>query len=111
MFRYMLSSVDRFLPNYSSLCTNLSEIAALSLALVPTSAVATGAQLNMAELYPLMPSTDGALGSIIVEPQDAPAPVPITDQEVGEYREQDRYLPVRDVFLLSLYPKTHAVTH
>ena len=54
----------------------------------------------MAELHPLKPSTDGALGSIIVEPQDAPTPIPITDQEVGEYREQDRYLPVRDVLSL-----------
>ena len=27
-----------------------------------------------------------------VEPVE---PVPITEQEVGEYREQDRYLPVR----------------
>ena len=26
--------------------------------------------------------------------QDAPEPAPITDQEVGEYREQDRFLPV-----------------
>lgn len=27
--------------------------------------------------------------------QDAPEPAPITEQEVGEYREQDRFLPVR----------------
>ena len=26
--------------------------------------------------------------------QDASEPVPITEQEVGEYREQDRFLPV-----------------
>ena len=26
--------------------------------------------------------------------QDAPEPAPITEQEVGEYREQDRFLPV-----------------
>src|SRR6266550_1428789 len=25
---------------------------------------------------------------------DSPEPAPITDQEVGEYREQDRFLPV-----------------
>ena len=28
---------------------------------------------------------------------DATEPVPITEQEVGEYREQDRYLPVSPV--------------
>ena len=26
---------------------------------------------------------------------EAPEPAPITEQEVGEYREQDRFLPVR----------------
>ena len=34
------------------------------------------------------------------QPEETPEPVPITEQEVGEYREQDRFLPVR------LYP-TH----
>lgn len=29
-----------------------------------------------------------------MQPQDTPEPVPITEQEVGEYREQDRFLPV-----------------
>ncbi|TFY82171.1 hypothetical protein EWM64_g1847 [Hericium alpestre] len=29
--------------------------------------------------------------------QDAPEPAPITEQEVGEYREQDRYLPIANV--------------
>lgn len=29
--------------------------------------------------------------------QDAPEPAPITDQEVGEYREQDRFLPIANV--------------
>lgn len=31
--------------------------------------------------------------------QDAPQPAPITEQEVGEYREQDRFLPVSVVTL------------
>ncbi|EIM81876.1 histone-fold-containing protein [Stereum hirsutum FP-91666 SS1] len=29
--------------------------------------------------------------------QEAPEPAPITEQEVGEYREQDRYLPIANV--------------
>lgn len=29
--------------------------------------------------------------------QDAPEPAPITEQEVGEYREQDRFLPIANV--------------
>jgi hypothetical protein len=28
-------------------------------------------------------------------PAEAPEPAPITEQEVGQYREQDRFLPVR----------------
>ncbi|KAF9261302.1 histone-fold-containing protein [Marasmius fiardii PR-910] len=31
------------------------------------------------------------------QPQEAPVPPPITDQEVGEYREQDRFLPIANV--------------
>jgi hypothetical protein len=48
----------------------------------------------MAELQPIMPSTDPATGDPIVPPQETPEPVPITDREVGDYREQDRFLPV-----------------
>jgi hypothetical protein len=33
---------------------------------------------------------------------DTPEPAPITDQEVGEYREQDRFLPVRSNYTLWL---------
>jgi hypothetical protein len=46
----------------------------------------------MSELQPIIPAQqdDGTLAS----PQDTPEPAPITDQEVGEYREQDRFLPV-----------------
>ncbi|RXW16488.1 hypothetical protein EST38_g9358 [Candolleomyces aberdarensis] len=51
----------------------------------------------MAELQPIMPSTDPATGDPIVEAQEAPEPVPITDREVGDYREQDRFLPIANV--------------
>ncbi|KAF4616620.1 hypothetical protein D9613_008892 [Agrocybe pediades] len=34
---------------------------------------------------------------LAIAPQDTPEPVPITDQEVGEYREQDRFLPIANV--------------
>lgn len=56
----------------------------------------------MAELQPLMPSTDGASSAMTVQPQGEPEPVPITDQEVGDYREQDRYLPVSHGFLRTM---------
>ena len=45
----------------------------------------------------IAPQTDGsgnAPEQAQQQPPDAPEPVPITEQEVGEYREQDRYLPV-----------------
>lgn len=42
---------------------------------------------------PIAPQDDGS-GSIPIE-HEPPEPAPITEQEVGEYREQDRYLPVR----------------
>ena len=44
----------------------------------------------------IAPQTDGSGNPPEqVQPQpDATEPVPITEQEVGEYREQDRYLPV-----------------
>jgi nuclear transcription Y subunit beta len=44
----------------------------------------------------IAPQTDGS-GSAPEQAQqqpDATEAVPITEQEVGEYREQDRYLPV-----------------
>jgi hypothetical protein len=58
----------------------------------------------MSELQPIIPAQqdDGILAS----PQDTPEPAPITEQEVGEYREQDRFLPVRDtVRVLALTPR------
>ena len=36
--------------------------------------------------------------------QDAPEPAPITEQEVGEYREQDRFLPVSTTTLPPHFP-------
>lgn len=44
-----------------------------------------------------MPSADPNTGALVVSPQDAPEAAPITEQEVGEYREQDRFLPIANV--------------
>lgn len=62
----------------------------------------------MAELHPIMPSADPNTGALVVSPQDAPEAAPITEQEVGEYREQDRFLPVRhySLFLLDSFVVT-----
>ncbi|KAH9830085.1 histone-fold-containing protein [Rhodofomes roseus] len=52
----------------------------------------------MSDFPPLniAPQDDGSgVAPATVEP--APEPVPITDQEVGEYREQDRFLPIANV--------------
>ncbi|KAF8886752.1 histone-fold-containing protein [Infundibulicybe gibba] len=49
----------------------------------------------MSELHPIIPAQED--GSLVVPAQDAPEPAPITDQEVGEYREQDRFLPIANV--------------
>ena len=53
----------------------------------------------MSELHPIIPAQqdDGILAS----PQETPEPAPITEQEVGEYREQDRFLPVCGNFALT----------
>jgi len=45
---------------------------------------------------PIAPQDDGS-GIVPAPVEDAPEPVPITDQEVGEYREQDRFLPIANV--------------
>jgi hypothetical protein len=44
----------------------------------------------------IAPQTDGSGNppEQVQQQPDATEPVPITEQEVGEYREQDRYLPV-----------------
>lgn len=54
----------------------------------------------MADFQPSQPPTiapqnDGS-GAAPEAPREAPEPAPITEQEVGEYREQDRFLPVRN---------------
>jgi hypothetical protein len=53
----------------------------------------------MADSFPptIAPQTDNSSHAPEATQQqtpDAADPVPITEQEVGEYREQDRYLPV-----------------
>ncbi|KAH7910960.1 histone-fold-containing protein [Hygrophoropsis aurantiaca] len=51
----------------------------------------------MSEGQPMIaPQEDGS--GMVPEPiHDTPEPVPITEQEVGEYREQDRFLPIANV--------------
>ncbi|KAH9005569.1 histone-fold-containing protein [Lactarius hatsudake] len=47
---------------------------------------------------PIAPQTDSSGNAPeTVQPPEPPEPVPITEQEVGEYREQDRYLPIANV--------------
>jgi nuclear transcription Y subunit beta len=48
----------------------------------------------MSEIQPpiIAPQDDG---SGIIPEHEAPEPAPITEEEVGDYREQDRFLPVR----------------
>ena len=52
----------------------------------------------MADSFPptIAPQTDnsGHAPEATQQTPDEADPVPITEQEVGEYREQDRYLPV-----------------
>lgn len=47
----------------------------------------------MSELQPIVPREENTDAGVALQ-QDTPEPVPITEQEVGEYREQDRFLPV-----------------
>ena len=42
-------------------------------------------------------------------PPEAVPPAPITEQEVGEYREQDRFLPVSTLPLATTHP--HSPLH
>lgn len=48
--------------------------------------------------YPqiLAPQNDGS--GVTAESGEQAPPAPITEQEVGEYREQDRFLPVSRLF-------------
>ncbi|KAI6131406.1 histone-fold-containing protein [Pisolithus croceorrhizus] len=43
------------------------------------------------------PVEDGSRGVVSQSAQEAREPAPITEQEVGEYREQDRFLPIANV--------------
>ncbi|KAI0312597.1 histone-fold-containing protein [Amylostereum chailletii] len=52
----------------------------------------------MSEFPPtIAPQTDGASTLPDDIPKEPPEPAPITEQEVGDYREQDRYLPIANV--------------
>jgi len=50
----------------------------------------------MSEYAPNIAPVDDGSGVPTETTQDAPEPAPITEQEVGEYREQDRFLPVSE---------------
>jgi len=50
----------------------------------------------MSEFPPIIaPQIEGGEGPQTI--QEPPEPAPITEQEVGEYREQDRFLPIANV--------------
>lgn len=51
----------------------------------------------MSEFPPNIAPLDDGSGLSHESVRDAPEPAPITEQEVGEYREQDRYLPIANV--------------
>jgi len=51
----------------------------------------------MSEFPPNIAPVDDGSGLAHENVRDAPEPAPITEQEVGEYREQDRYLPIANV--------------
>ncbi|KIJ95587.1 hypothetical protein K443DRAFT_682939 [Laccaria amethystina LaAM-08-1] len=49
------------------------------------------------DLLPIIPRDNDTAPLVVPSPEDAPEPTPITEQEVGEYREQDRFLPIANV--------------
>ena len=60
----------------------------------------------------IAPQSDGSGNppEQVQQEPDATEPVPITEQEVGEYREQDRYLPVSPAIpTLPLFHRTLSV--
>jgi hypothetical protein len=61
----------------------------------------------MSEFPPNIAPLDDGSGLAHESVRDAPEPAPITEQEVGEYREQDRYLPVRFIGTPLLSLKAH----
>lgn len=48
----------------------------------------------MSELPSIVPRDENNGGVMAIPQQETSDPNPITEQEVGEYREQDRFLPV-----------------
>ncbi|KAG2003710.1 transcriptional activator [Coprinopsis cinerea AmutBmut pab1-1] len=53
---------------------------------------------NLTDLQPLLAARDPANPDVLIAPQQpSTEQVPITEQEVGEYREQDRFLPIANV--------------
>ena len=59
--------------------------------------------MSTTDLQPIIPRDKDTAPLVVPSPEDAPEPTPITEQEVGEYREQDRFLPV-SCFLSSSFP-------
>ncbi|KIY65965.1 histone-fold-containing protein [Cylindrobasidium torrendii FP15055 ss-10] len=51
----------------------------------------------MADIQPRIASLDDPDAAQAPQDDDASTPPPITEQEVGEYREQDRFLPIANV--------------
>ncbi|KAJ6606948.1 histone-fold-containing protein [Mycena sp. CBHHK59/15] len=50
----------------------------------------------MSDLHPLIPASHDN-GSHTVQSKPAPEATVITEQDIGEYREQDRFLPIANV--------------
>lgn len=55
----------------------------------------------MSDIQPMIAPQEDGSGSVPETSHEPPQPTPITDQEVGEYREQDRFLPVRTIIHLA----------
>lgn len=53
--------------------------------------------MSTTDLQPIIPRDKDTAPLVVPSPEDAPEPTPITEQEVGEYREQDRFLPIANV--------------
>ncbi|KAG2357647.1 histone-fold-containing protein [Suillus spraguei] len=53
--------------------------------------------VEMSEIQPMIAPQEDGSGSVPETAHEPPQPTPITDQEVGEYREQDRFLPIANV--------------
>ncbi|KAI0784080.1 histone-fold-containing protein [Abortiporus biennis] len=66
----------------------------------------------MSEVAPLNIAPQGDAGAIADTPREPPVPAPITDQEVGDYREQDRFLPIANVsrIMKSSVPSTAKIS-